>query len=432
MKKTRKTKKVKIVIDERVLKAIDENLTNKNPLQVVQFWTIGDIVRKIIKQKITLPVIQRNIVYNDKDKSSIIIELILNADDVRNMIVHPIVIVTDGITFYVCDGQQRLTSIVQFVKEHEEFEYLIEKMLKKYRDLKFLNLKANEEPLKLKLKENVINTKNEKNLDIKSLNGCYFLDLPEELQEKFLDFLVPVIVYNVPTEKLMSETIRIYNKLNEGKPLNAEEKQVSKFCDSILFQTVKDVIYNEDFETNVNYNWNKDRYKMLNVGIDTFNIFNDHYNNGNRKERENSYRRYASDRVASKIFKENFLNAFEIGKLIFPEGKVFSEFGKKGKWKRCTIATAIPWIVAIKETLITERNQFGLYTKEDFKNHAENILNEWKKINFPNGHNTETYKVSNGTILEWTDLVTDQSNNKENVYKRIELLKNMFAYCIKK
>jgi len=402
------------------------NLNSLRTSEVTKKFNVEKAIKMVYNGILILPDFQRGSVYTPFEKTNIVLTALIDKEPLTSSS-SKFLVVTDGKILLLADGQQRITAIFHFLKDHPVIK---ERFLRWSSDSatpsKLLNLELSEPILKFKIDEkNFPHLKGVK----QEMKGKTCLDFSNEVIEAFLDLELNFVFKECEPEDLTKTCLSVYNIFNAAKPLTHEEKQFGKNYDNEIFVKNFEFMYSRKFVESVFYK-QENRFKSINFGIDTFNYINDLYQSGSHVERNDGYLKLNDD-LSIKRYDEVMNNALNVAKKIFPEGYCFSEVNRYGKFKKMTLASFMPWVVAITDTLITESNPNGKYTFSDFENFSKSILEEWSMVNIPTGKNVSAFvKNGVGSLPNWCELSTNNSNNKSNVDMRIKTIKNIFAYCI--
>lgn len=404
---------------EKKLNDYSEHHKNFQLINYSEAKTIRDLLIMVISQKIKLPQIQREEVWKDTKKSDFIGTLIVCPEHISNDIIPRITIVTDSTRWMLVDGQQRITSLLRFFKGNPYIAEEIERYSQKYsKNFSLLRIKKSDPPLKLRFSKDCALPKEDKDI----LSGFSCDKLPIDLQEKLLEVKIIVNVVKVNENAFDDKVRELYLLLNNGIKVNAEETYRGKYAGTVLYDTIDDLAYNYLLPV---ANYVDRRLKITNLVIDIYSAFIDAYTKGSTSGREKILSKYADNVHAAENFKKEFLAVLDVVKELFPKGKCFSEYKIDGKWKSLSFASALPWAMAIRELLFVD----ALFTKDDFINNKEHIMEFWKKLTIPTGKKEVVVDIVDND--KWLKYMIDHTNNKDKVLARKEIIKKIIIHAIK-
>lgn len=387
---------------------------------------ISEIILNVCSGKYIVPKAQRKYVWDRNKQSNFIYDLLFNYNEFKMSQTNKITLITkkNGEYFDIIDGQQRISSILDFFYtsnaeidqlHNESMKDLVKIYQKKTNRKKILNLDI--EQLGLKLKTPNIRTKD--NTIKKIINGKQASDFDEKL---IRDALNRTIEFEIITVESEDDYIHIMKKLfitmNANVEVTESEKMNCLFYDNDYYKNkmeladkLGDYIHIKD----------KTETKLINILIDFDRAQNGEYT-ASYKLKEKFIRKKNNDLDYIKKSQELTYNITNIIMDIFGEEHVLTEYNiTKNKWNNTTNAAIIlPWYLAIEELLVTGVQE------NIFKEKREKILNNWKEIKIGTGRES-IISLNN----KWLINKTDHSANKNKVINRkniiIELLIDAIA-----
>jgi len=389
-----------------------------------------ELLYMVIDQKLKLPSMQRMEAWSEEKQSNYIANRIVNP----SLIISSIVIVTDGKTFELAEGQQRILSEIKFFISSKSIQEYINKSIKKHNHINLLRLSSNIAPLRLKFsKDNKLLSKEQR----KKLKGCTCNDINEDEIEEALDRKLPVIIIKVKPSQF--ELVRdFYIAINSGAEFTKTETLKAIYSDTEVYKTIEDIFINEVS------NFIKSRYKkssrafanLQNALVDFLSITLSNYTKGSVPNRGKIYE---SDIDSSElnIFRTNMKKIMEIAKIIFPENNCFSEYDNiKEEWKSVTISSMLSWFIAIHDVLIHKKSNGKFIDAKDFQYYKNEIITNWKYMGVTTGRNNKieyvegTPEILKYSISSYIGNKIDNSNNEKKLNARAQALEAMLLYSM--
>jgi len=158
-------------------------------------WSAKQLTKSIEKGTVTFDnAVQRGYVW-DQDRKSLLIHSMLEGYPIPAFFASK-----DENGYSMLDGKQRSEAISSFLNN----QYFLSNLPEVVAELTVQNTEGEKETTE----------------ELIDINGCYFSDLPEELQDRIKDYSLTVYYFDGITEDEISE---MFFRLNNGKPLTAIE-----------------------------------------------------------------------------------------------------------------------------------------------------------------------------------------------------------------
>lgn len=382
--------------------------------------TLRNLMKMVIRQELVLPDIQREEVWNNEQKSNFLGTVFVIPEYIQNDIMPRITVMTDGKRCVLVEGLQRLLSLLSFFLPCEEFQKDIQRSRQKFKgDFFLLRMTDDTPPLKFSFSSEY----KLPGTGIEDFTGCTYKDIPQPLMKKVLNLETIINKVQVPVENFDQEVRQVFLMLNTNEKVNRNEINKCLFLGTPCYDEIANITYDYLLPT---IEYRDKRYSAINAVIDTYSLYVGEYTGGYGEKRTSFLKKYQNDLVSISCFKKDFLRALNIAKQIFPEGYCFSQYDDEG-WKKCTTAAMIPWMLGIHNLLVAGTQP------EDFLKNREKIMSLWKGISIPTGRDTAVVRFTDeqwAELNQWTEKMTNHTNNKRRVEGRIKIIQLLLEYAI--
>ncbi|NRT92352.1 DUF262 domain-containing protein [Clostridium beijerinckii] len=386
---------------------------------------LKEVIRNIAEGSIVVPLDQREYVWTQKEKSNFVGKFLVNFNLLKSCKLNHILLLTtpDEKIMYICDGQQRITSLIDYLYTSkvetdelykDSINDLLELLKKRTKNNKVLN--ADIDKLGFKISTRYMENIND-NIK-KTLNGKKASDLDEELIKKVLNSTIVlqiIIGEKDDIDKLISMQ---FLNVNSGVPVTEAEKTKSKFCRTMYYMSKMELVKKLQKYIKIK---DKNNTKLLTLLIDIDRARNGQYSSSH-KLRNKFIEEKKEDLQYINQNNELTIKITNILLDIFGENYMLVEFNNKNNcWNSTTNSTiALPWYLAIEELL--NKN-----VKENvFEQKRIHILERWKGFKFETGRKNDEELRD-----RWMESKTDHSSNKNKVIDRKNMIISLLKDSIK-
>ncbi|MBC2457297.1 DUF262 domain-containing protein [Clostridium beijerinckii] len=411
--------------DEKIERTMIKEINNFTEFGIsLDTKEVRDIIINICYGIYVLPEIQREFVWKTHKEIQFITDLFFNFNNVQICGGDKVIVLKPKGReyYYLMDGQQRLSSILDFLYSSKlNISNIIPKNLKELMETcksktnrdKILNLSPDE--LGLTLKTTNIELKNEEIR--KYLNGKKATDLSEELILALLKRTFRIEIITVPDNvELIKRIQKMFLDINNRVNITEGEKIKAQYYYTKYYKNRYDLAVKFSKYIKIRDN---SFTKLISALIDIDKAREGKYG-ASFTERKKYIER--KNQEVDYISETEELNLKIMGILldIFEDKSVLTEFNyKTNLWNKYTnIAVIVPWFLAIEELLLQEIDE------KVFGEKREKILEEWRNV-------TNKSKLKNNTLTQkWIEGKTDHSANKEKIIDRKEVIIDLLKMSI--
>lgn len=411
--------------DEKMERELRKLANNYDDLHM-SFETkeIREVIISICYGMYVLPEIQREFVWEKNKEIQFVIDMLFNYNNVQ-------ICGGDRITllkprgkeyYYVIDGQQRISSLVDFLYlakfdisdiVQKNMRELVEICKSKTKRDKILNLYPNQ--LGLTLKTNNIKFKNEKIK--KYVNEKKVTNFDEEFILDFMKKTLRIEIITVPNdEELIKRIQKMFLDINNRVNITEGEKIKAEYFYQNYYRNRYDLAIKFSKYIKVK---DKNFTQLISALIDIDKAREGKYGASYAQRKKFIESKNEDFDYIKKTEKLNF-KIIDILLNLFQDKPLLSEYNHRTSlWNKHTnIATIVPWFLAIEELLQKEINEIIFGEKK------EKILNEWKNI-------TNRTNWENNTLgQKWIEGKTDHSANKNKIVIRKEIIIDLLKMSI--